>query len=241
MLDRSWDYTSIRFFDKIQPMLQIDKIIRSKRRTFALEIDNLGRLIVRAPARATRLQIESLVTQKRDWIQAKQAEVLSQGPLPVNRQYQPGETFLFLGQAYALEIVEQQVEALKLDGRFLLKRSARSKAPEVFEAWYRQQALDVISQRLALFAGQTGLGYQQVRVKNLRTRWGSCSSRGNLNFNLRLVLAPLEIVDYVVVHELVHLKHKNHSRQYWEAVAAILPYFKKRRDWLKLNGHRLVV
>ncbi len=167
--------------------------------------------------------------------------MLSQGPLPVNRQYQPGETFLFLGQAYTLEIVEQQVEALKLDGKFLLKRSARSKAPEVFEAWYRQQALDVISQRLVLFAGQTGLGYQQVRVKNLRTRWGSCSIRGNLNFNLRLVLAPLEIVDYVVVHELVHLKHKNHSRQYWESVAAILPDFKKRRDWLKLNGHTLVV
>jgi predicted metal-dependent hydrolase len=222
-------------------MLQIDKIIRSKRRTFALEIDNQGRLIVRAPARATRAQIEALVVQKSDWIQARQAEVLSQGPLPVNRQYLPGETFLFLGQTYTLEIVECQAEALLLDGKFLLARSAQAKAAEVFESWYRRQAFDILSQRTALYAGQTGLRYQQVRVKNLRTRWGSCSNRGNLNFNLRLVMAPLEIVDYIVVHELVHMIHKNHSRLYWDAVAAILPDYKIRRNWLKLNGHTLVI
>jgi predicted metal-dependent hydrolase len=222
-------------------VLQIDQIIRSKRRTFALEIDNQGRLIVRAPARATRAQIEALVAQKSAWIQGKQAEVRSQGELIPVRQYQAGEIFLYLGQPYILALVERQAVPLLLDGNFKLRASDQPKAAGVFEAWYRQQARAIIRQRLTVYSAQTGLRHQEVRIKNLRTRWGSCSIRGNLNFNLRLVLAPLEIVDYVVVHELVHLKHKNHSRQYWDAVAAILPDYKRRRAWLKTNGHLLVV
>lgn len=222
-------------------MLQIDQIIRSKRRTFALEIDNQGRLIVRAPARATRAQIETLVAQKSAWILAKQAEVRSQGALTPARQYQAGEIFLYLGQPYTLALVDRQAVPLLLDGNFRLRASDLPRAVAVFEAWYRQQARAIIGQRLAVYSAQTGLRYQDVRIKNLRTRWGSCSTLGNLNFNLRLVLAPLEIVDYVVVHELAHLKHKNHSREYWQAVASIMPDFKKRRAWLKENGRLLVV
>jgi predicted metal-dependent hydrolase len=112
-------------------------------------------------------------------------------------------------------------------------RAALPRAAAVFEAWYRRQARLVLAERVAAYAWQTGLQPKKLRIGAARTRWGSCSSKGTLSFTWRLVMAPQQVVDYVVVHELCHLQVKNHSRDFWARVKAILPDYKQQVGWLK--------
>jgi len=107
------------------------------------------------------------------------------------------------------------------------------------EAWYRRQAQAIVAERLALWNQQYGFIYHRVTIKEQKTRWGSCSRQGNLNFNWRLLLAPLDILDYVLIHELSHLKEQNHSPRFWAVVAVACPEFRARRHWLRQHGHEL--
>jgi hypothetical protein len=216
-------------------------IIRSKRKTFALEVKRDGSLVVRAPLRATRAQVEALVNQKGDWIKAKQELVKSLYPPASPRRYVDGEEFLYLGQSYRLAIVDGGAEPLVLSDRFYLASQALPGAPAVFEAWYRQQAFQVISRRVEWFASRDGFVYRQVKISRARTRWGSCSPTGVLSFSWRLVMAPLGVIDYVVIHELVHLHVKNHSRAFWDRVKVLMPDYKVQLAWLKQNGYRLTL
>jgi len=107
------------------------------------------------------------------------------------------------------------------------------------EAWYRRQAQAIVAERLALWNQQYGFIYHRVTIKEQKTRWGSCSRQGNLNFNWRLLLAPLDILDYVLIHELSHLKEQNHAPRFWAVVAVACPEYRARRHWLRQHGHEL--
>ncbi len=222
--------------------MQIDQIIRSSRKTIALIVQRDGKLLVRAPYSATNAQIMHFVNEKTDWIQKKQAQVQQrQAAAPVALQFVEGESFLYLGKLYPLHLNDQELPLLVLlNGQFNLAKSAQSHAKDIFIAWYKQQAHQVISERVTLFASQYNLtSWKQIRITSARTRWGSCSSSGTLSFTWRLVMAPLPALDYVVIHELAHLLEKNHSKRFWERVAAMLPDFAVQSRWLKENGQRL--
>ena len=103
-----------------------------------------------------------------------------------------------------------------------------------------EQALDVIPQKAAHYAGIVGVTYGRITIRNQRSRWGSCSSKGNLNFNCLLMLTPEEVQDYVVVHELCHRREMNHSERFWKEVEAVLPEYKKARQWLKEHGSSII-
>jgi predicted metal-dependent hydrolase len=115
------------------------------------------------------------------------------------------------------------------------------KAREAFIDWYRQQARSVISERVQRYSSPSGIRYEKVKITNARKRWGSCSTKGNLCFSWRLAMAPLEVIDYVVVHELAHIEHRDHSRGFWEKVQTMLPDYKNRRKWLRDNDHTLTL
>ncbi len=219
--------------------MQPDQIIRTRRKTYALIIRPDGALVVRAPLRATDRQIAEILSQKQGWIEKKRAELRQRQPQP--RLYQLGERFLFLGQSYPLEIVDRQREALTLNGSFRLRRDRRENAAAVFEAWYRAQARQGIPRRVELLAKQYGFEYRSIRITGARTRWGSCGSKGTLNFSWRLMMAPPAVVEYVIVHELCHLRQHNHSKAFWKLVEGILPDYKQRQKWLKTNGRALVL
>jgi predicted metal-dependent hydrolase len=220
-------------------MIQIDKLVRSKRRTLSLIVETDGTLTVRAPARMQETDIRKFIETKAEWIKQKQAE--ARKAAPVARQYLDGETFLYLGREIPLQLVPDARPALVMDRVFKLSRSAQGRAASVFETWYKKQARAVLTERVEFYARKYGFDVEKVRISSARTRWGSCSAKKTLSFTWRLVMAPPDVIDYVVVHELCHLRELNHSRAFWAQVEAILPGYKAQRKWLKANGRFLVL
>lgn len=220
--------------------ITIDRLIRSQRRSLALQIDSSGRLIVRAPLRLPRAEIERFVQSRAPWIRKHQQRMLA--IRPPEHHYQAGERFLYLGEEYPLAILDSERPALELrDGQFRLARAALPRAAQLFERWYRNQARAVFSQRAGDQARRVGQSFAQLRVSSARTRWGSCSSRRTLSFTWRLVMAPPAVIDYVIVHELAHLQVHGHTPAFWGLVAAWLPEWRNAVGWLKENGYRLVI
>lgn len=217
-------------------------LIRSKRKTIGLIVQRDGSLVVRAPLHAGRSQIEQVVLEHQEWIHRKRAEILAKPAPPAPKLFIDGELFQYLGRCYPLEIVASARPRLQFSaGHFLLARAALPDAREAFLAWYKTQAKTVFNERVAQLAKRYGFSYRQVKINSARTRWGSCTSKNNLNFTWRLVLAPSDVIDYVVIHELVHTVTKNHSPRYWERVKQIMPDYRRHVKWLKEHGPELTI
>lgn len=219
----------------------IHQIIRSNRRSFGLEIKPDGKLIVRAPRIASQAQIKAVVARKADWIRKKQAQLARKDPPTQPRTFTPGEAFWYLGEQYPLRLTERQRPPLDLDGAFYLSRAAQPRAMEVFIEWYREETRQITARLIQVYAKRYDLQVQAVRITSARTRWGSCSGKRTLNFTYRLCMAPLSVVEYVVVHELAHLKEHNHSRAFWQLVAVMKPDYQQDRAWLKQHGVHLTL
>ena len=220
--------------------IKINQIIRSKRKTLTIIVKKDGSFIIRAPKRTADHEIQEFVEQHKAWIERKQAQARSM-VVESPKQYIQGETFLFLGKSYPLEIVKRQKQALLFDGKFKLSESAYARAELLFERCYRQQARKILQERVDLYANQYDFQYKGIKITSAKTRWGSCSSQGSLNFSWRLIQAPLEQLDYVVIHELVHTVHHNHSKHFWKKVEKILPDYKEYKKWFRKHGPKLLV
>jgi len=218
----------------------IDQLIRSKRKTIAIIVQRDGKVLVRAPLKAPEALIRQFVESKSGWISEKKAQAAKHAPLAA-RKFAAGEKFPYLGQEYPLSVMAGTGAALRFEQGFLLTKTALPKAQLLLEKWYKTAARRVLTERVIHYAQKFGLKYEKIRLSSARTRWGSCSSRGTLSFTWRLVMAPLEVVDYVVIHELAHLRVKNHSPVFWAEVAKMLPDFKRPRAWLKKNGRSLTL
>jgi hypothetical protein len=215
--------------------VEIDQLFRSKRRTLALVVESDGSLIVRAPLRTSAKLIHEFVDSHTLWIKKKQAQAREVINIPA-KQFTPGESFPYLGQSYALEVVKDQKEALILVGNFKLAEQAQSNARKAFQSWYRDQARQIIKERVDMFSLRYNFEYEKIRISSARTRWASCSPTGTLSFSWRLILNPVEVVDYVIIHELVHTVVHNHSKRFWKRVEKILPNYKDYNQWLRKNG-----
>ena len=220
---------------------QIHQIIRSNRRSFGLEIKPDGRLIVRAPKRASRAEVQAVVAKKAAWIAKTQATLAKKYPELKPKSYTPGERFWYLGDQFPLKLTDRQRPPLDLDGNFRLSRAKQNRAKEIFTEWYREETRAITADLIERYAGQYGFRVNQVRITSAMTRWGSCTGKNNLNFTYRLSMAPLDVIEYVVVHELAHLKVRNHSRAFWDAVGEILPDYERHRKWLKTHGPLLTL
>lgn len=219
--------------------IKIDKVIRTKRRTVALQVEADATLIVRSPMRASLRRLEGVVRANAAWVLKKQQEARQKYQSIVPREFADGEEFLYLGASYKLRHIETQKKPLMFDDQFRIAVSALEQAEELFIKWYKQAAHDHICSRVEKHAAAAGLDYNRIGITSAQKRWGSCSATGNLNFPWRLILAPPSVVEYVIVHELAHLEHNNHSPQFWSYVAAIMPEYKKERKWLKEFGYLL--
>lgn len=219
--------------------IKIDQIIRSKRKSIGLEITPEASLIVRAPHLTSLKTIQKIIDAKSRWIENKKQLLQKKITRYQPKKFIPGEQFLYLGNTYFLEIGSFYKAPFCLEESFKLSKRYAQNAEAVITSWYKRKASQKFGERARFFYALTGLKYAQIKVNSAQTRWGSCSYSGNLNFSWRLIMAPEAVIDYVVVHELVHLEEKNHSRQFWQKVQKILPEYAEHRKWLKENGYLL--
>jgi len=209
-------------------------LIRSKRKTLSLQINSDAKLIVRSPIRLSIKEIETFINDKSSWIDKKSKSV--QSSLIQKPNYSEGEQFLYLGNQYTLTHSATQKTQLNFDGEvFILSGDGYS----AFHSWYKIAFKKIALPRLEYYAELYQLSYQHVRIKAQKTLWGSCSSVNNINLNYLLIRAPVFVIDYVIVHELAHTKHKNHSKNFWQLVEQLLPEYKSSMIWLKNNGYKL--
>lgn len=217
----------------------------SDRKTTDIVIERNGLITVRPPRRMTPDQVDATVFSKRMWIYKNLAEWRDLNATRVTREWVSGESFLYLGSRYRLQLVAKQDEPLKLkEGRFSLLRSVvdaggSEAAHEAFEAFYKEKGLPRLKKRVAYFAAKVGITPGPVQIKELGYRWASCLKNGDLHFHWKCLMAPLTIIDYIVVHELCHLHHRDHSDAFWNEVDKILPDYRERKEWLRVRGAEL--
>ncbi|MDP1809036.1 MAG: SprT family zinc-dependent metalloprotease [Actinomycetota bacterium] len=212
-----------------------------RRRTIAIHIKN-GEVVVRAPQRAARARIDEIVAGKAAWI-AKQLLENEARDLLTARGYTDGELFKFLGRDYPLTVNETAAKRIKPatfaggciavgipTGQSGEERSEWAR--ESLTRWYRPRAKSHITKQVSRWAATTGLVPKLVRVKDLKRSWGICTQE-NISLSWRLIMAPAPLIEYVVIHELCHLKHKNHSPAFYATLASFMPDYKERRRALK--------
>lgn len=215
------------------------------RQTTDIVIERDGVVRVRPPRRMTPEQVDETVFSKRMWIYRNLAEWHDLNATRVVREWVNGESFLYLGSSYRLSLVEEQDEALKLkDGRFQLLRSVMEQggpeaAQQTFEQFYKDKGLPRIQQRVAHFAARVGVEAGDVQVRDLGFRWATCLPNGGLHFHWKCLMAPLTVIDYIVVHELCHMHHRDHSDAFWNEVDKVLPDYHDRKEWLRQRGAHL--
>ena len=200
---------------------------------------------MRPPRCLTPEQVDETVLSKRMWIYRNLAEWRDLNATRVTREWVSGESFLYLGSSYRLQLVREQDEPLKLkDGRFCLLRSVveaggDEAAQQVFESFYKEKGLARLRKRVAFFAPRVGVTPGAIHIKDIGYRWASCLKNGDLHFHWKCLMAPLTIIDYIVVHELCHLHHRDHSDAFWNEIDKVLPDYRKRKEWLRVRGAEL--
>ena len=207
------------------------QVVRSNRKSVALVIDNEANLIVRAPAFMPDTVIDEFVRKKRRWINEKQQQVAVFGEKHPPVVVETGESIMYLGSSYA--IIKDEVNAVEVSGNELI-------LPECYDiaaltVWLKEQAMQIVLERVTLYANIMGVTPGTIKLSEAKARWGSCSAKNNLNFAWRLIMCPLSVIDYVVVHEFGHITYKNHSPAFWARVKTVLPTYEDAQEWLKVN------
>jgi predicted metal-dependent hydrolase len=214
-----------------------DKIVYSNRRTFSLEIDEWGKLTVRVPQKATGAEIARIVAEKHNWIVKKQHQMKAKSPQSYN--FDGSDEFFFMGKKYPLLFAETKTKVAFDGEQFIIAEAERENLRELMVGWYKAKAIKIASYLTDKYTDKLGIKHRNVKITSAKTRWGSCSSRKNININWRLVLAPLQVLEYVIAHEVAHLKYMNHSADFWQTVAFLQPNYKTYKKWLKENNNLL--
>ena len=204
-------------------------------------------MLVRAPEWADDDEVANIVESKHYWIYQGLAEWRDLNASRVLREYKNGEGFLYLGRAYRLSLVGDQREPLQLkNGRFALRRDVVEQgdieaAKSAFRVFYVAKGTARLRSRVAYYAPKVGVDPSGVEIRDVGHRWASCSTTGKLSFHWKCMMAPQTVIDYVVVHELCHLHHRDHSKEFWNEVDKILPTYREQKDWLRINGANLEI
>ena len=217
----------------VMEMIEPKEIIRTRRKTIALEINADGELIVRAPFYASEIQIMDFVRRKQDWIRDKTKQMHQRKENQPRLGIREGDTLYYLGQTYP--VVKSESTSGSFDGKVFSLPQGKTTG-EMLTAWYHKQAVKIIKPRVEVYECKMHVKPAGIRITSARTRWGSCSYVNHINFSWHLVMCPLDVIDYVVVHELCHIWHKDHSKLFWASVAEYDPDYKEHRRWLREHG-----
>lgn len=222
-------------------------ILRSRRRSISIEVQ-AARVIVRAPQQVSDTVLHDFLRQKIHWVQEKISEQQQALAAIPQRVYVAGSRLPYLGREITLVLGSGAAARVVLHDQQLhivLSRRRRMSAPEqtrrLVQEWYQQQALKLLTEKTDRLCQAMGLQHIGVSIRATRTKWGHCTSRGAIQYNWQIILAPGPIVDYLVAHEVSHLRHHNHSRAFWQLVESVCPDYVQCRAWLKAHGQQLVL
>lgn len=222
--------------------IRIDRLVRSRRRSIGLEVTREGALVVRAPHGVSEPDIRRVIDDKSRWIRNTVEKLLRQAPRSAPKRFAAGEAFVLLGREYALRYDEGSpagfVEFSEERG-FALAPGDAANAAALLEDWYRWRAIKIFRGNCDRRAAQMDVAYGGLRLTDAKRRWGSCGTGADIRLNWRLVMAPEPVIDYVVVHELAHIKRLDHSRHFWRVVEAAMPDWREKRAWLRENDATL--
>ena len=203
-----------------------------------------GLVEVRAPFKIEQKEIDSFVLQKMGWIKKKLSLQKSIKKL-IRKKFKNEENFQFLGKDLKLKITISENKKSYIDDKFIYlvlnnnKENFKEKIKEKLETLFRETAKDVFKNKTLNEAKKIKVTPKKIIVRSYKRRWGSCSHKKDISYNWKLIMAPEKIIHYVVIHELCHLIHFNHSRDFWKSLGSILPDYKSSKEWLKLNQHLL--
>lgn len=196
------------------------QLFRSNRKTISLTVDDDGSLIVRAPKRIKSEYIEKFIQDKQNWIKKRQFLMKD-----------------FIKKKKSYKFVDKE-GILYLNKRMKPKQLNLNNYKEI-KLWYKNQAVKLCQKKIDQFSQDFNLNYNKLKISDAKKRWGSCSSKNNINISWRVIMAPNKVVDYVIIHELAHIKHKNHSDKFWNLVEIMMKNYKKYDKWLE--EHRFLL
>lgn len=216
----------------------------NRKKTVAIHVNSTATVTVLSPRYLDEEKIRSFVQKKAHWIIEKQEIMKKNRDSNSVKEFVSGESFPYLGKYYRLKVMKSFTETEEkcklVNGRFLVEVNGkldsegdRTAVKKALIDWYLEHAEDKIKERASRFARLIGKWPASIKIKNQEKRWGSCSRTRIVRFNWKIIMAPISVMDYVIVHELCHLIHPHHSPHFWQKVQSIIPDYKKRRDWLK--------
>ncbi|PKN36586.1 MAG: M48 family peptidase [Deltaproteobacteria bacterium HGW-Deltaproteobacteria-2] len=219
---------------------------RKRRKTISLQINDKSESVVIAAPYLTPIdEINHFVQEKQNWINKtiqrhKEEAIKNKAP-----EYKTSEKFYYLGQSYPLEVFFEPFDTAGVffwnNCFYLNAQEDRNLRKHYFVSWYKKKAREYICQRVYFFSRKLKLHYRNITITSAGKRWGSCSTDNDLSFSFRLMMAPPDIIDYVIVHELMHIIEKNHSPKFWQRVDSIMPEHKAQKRWLKDNHHKFIL
>lgn len=215
------------------------KILYSERKKLTITVERDRSVVVRAPEGTPAEKIENLVEKKKFWIYQKTNHLQKYSENSAGTEFVSGASILYLGKTHRLQAVKEDFEGIKFDQDFIISKKNLSQAADLMHEWYLKQARQIITPKVEYYTKNLGVDYNSVLISELKFRWGSCTPKNNLNFNWRLVKAPMRVVEYIIVHELAHLIEPNHTADFWKIVKAQLPHYQKSKEWLKEFGELL--
>jgi len=217
------------------------QIVRSaKRKKLTITVERDRSIVVHAPEATDPETIRRVVESKRQWLFEKVNHPQKyQPPHAPGKEVVNGESAPYLGRDYQIEIAETASGAVEFSRRFLIPPGHQSRRKDVLKAWYLNRALEIILPRVTLRVRDLGVKVTAAKIVDNRYRWGSCTVKNHVNFNWRLIKAPIFVIDYVIVHELAHLLEANHTPRFWNIVRTQVPRADKAKVWLKTHGQML--
>lgn len=227
-------------------MHDLNPIIRKSRKAknMIIKITYDAKVVVTTPHWVANKHVEKFISDKRNWIQERLEQLKLNPPTFI---IENGSKIMCMGNELELQIIETKIANTKVfidstkilifSNKFENKNNIKIALIRALKKEFKNKIIKLI-EKINI---HKQFKYNRIAIKDNRSNWGSCSTKANLNFNWRLVFAPIEVIEYVAIHELCHLKEHNHSAAYWALVASICPDYKKYKNWLKENGHKLSI
>lgn len=222
-------------------------ILYKRRKSIGIYVDIYGQIEVHAPKGAPMEAILPVLEDKWDWIIQKSQEMKARTEAPMEKVYDHGEVFLYLGVSYPILIslnLEQHQDYVLFEQDKIsvyVKEHNDEAVKQALKSFYYQQCKALVETRIRVYQSEFKMKPRAIRIANDSSNWGTCNSKFELTFNWKLAMAPIEVIDYVVVHEMCHMIHLNHDRSFWRLVGKMLPDYERRSNWLGLSGWKMMV